>query len=134
MWPLVALVVMGWSTKVAPAEHEPAWTVFRVVPYALRLERRGIASYYARRFHGHIMQNGQRYDERRLTAASNDIPMGQRARVCREDRRYRCVEVEITDVGNLYGRLIDLSRTAAKQLGMINQGIVVVRVCRVESM
>lgn len=96
--------------------------------YALRLSWTGEASYYARRFHGRLQANGQRHDARRLTAASNVIPMGRRVRVCREDRPSRCVEVEVTDTGELYGRLVDLSKAAARRLGMLRIGVVGVTV------
>ena len=80
------------------------------------------------------MKNGDRYDPARATGAANDIPQGTLVRVCREDRPWRCATVEITDTGDLKDRLIDLSHSAARKLGMIDQGVVVVRVCRVEEM
>lgn len=102
--------------------------VSRPAIYALRLTWEGEASYYASRFHGRTQANGERHDQGRLTAASNVIPMGRRVRVCREDRPWRCVEVEITDTGLMYGRLLDLSRAAARNLAMLTEGVVNVTV------
>ena len=102
--------------------------------FKLRLTWEGEASYYHQRFAGLPMKNGDPYHPEKATGAANDIPQGTMARVCREDRPWRCTTVEITDTGDLKGRLIDLSHSAARKLGMIDQGVVVVRVCRVEAL
>ena len=84
----------------------------------------GLASYYGSQFDGRIARDGSVYRHEGMTAASNSISLGTSLRVCREDRPWRCVDVTITDTGQLYGRLLDLSRGAARRLGMMTQGVV----------
>ena len=126
--PLMLCAALCAPVRLSSATLGPI--VSRPAIYALRLTPswRGLASYYHHRFHGRLQANGERYDQGALTAASNVIPMGRRVRVCREDRPWRCVEVEVADRGQLYGRLIDLSREAARRLGMMTEGVVNVRV------
>jgi rare lipoprotein A len=71
--------------------------------------------------------NGQKFNEWGMTAAHMTAPFGTRFRVTA--RNGRSVVVTITDRGDFakYGRAIDLSRGAAKQLGMIRAGTA--RVC-----
>ena len=126
--PLMLCAALCAPVRLSSAALGPI--VSRPALYALRLTPswRGLASYYARRFHGRLTASGTVYNQHELTAASNAIPMGRRVRVCRADREWRCVEVEITDTGELYGRLVDLSREAARRLGMMTEGVVNVRV------
>jgi len=87
----------------------------------------GFASYYARRFHGRPTASGQRYDERDFTAAHRTLPFGARVRVTNLHND-RSVVVEITDRGPFRrGRVIDLSRRAARELDFVRDGIAWVR-------
>ena len=99
-----------------------------VRPGAARLtDDRGIASYVASRFDGHATSSGQRYDERRLTAAHRTLPFGTRVRVTNTENG-RSVVVTITDRGPFKrGRVIDVSKRAATELGFVRQGTARVR-------
>lgn len=56
-----------------------------------------------------------------LTAAHRTLPFGTRLRVCRGDR---CVVVRINDRGPYAGgRILDLSRGAAEQIGLVHSGV-----------
>jgi rare lipoprotein A len=83
----------------------------------------GYASYYADRFHGRRTASGERYHVRKLTAAHRSLPFGTLVRV----RRFKtgaAVKVYINDRGPFVkGRIIDLSRAAAKELGMLRAGV-----------
>lgn len=82
----------------------------------------GTASYYGRRFHGRRTANGERFDMRAMTAAHRTLPFGTLVRVT-NTRNGREVTVRINDRGPfIRGRSIDLSRAAAKQIGMISRG------------
>lgn len=84
---------------------------------------RGDASYYANFFQGRRTANGERYDARKLTAASRTLPFGTRLRVTRLDNG-KSVIVRINDRGP-FGRrrrILDLSRAAAKKLDMLRVG------------
>ena len=85
---------------------------------------RGIASFYADKFAGRKTASGELYRHHKLTAAHNSRPFGQRVKVCRQDQPRRCVVVRINDRGPfVQGRIIDLSRAAARQLGILKQGV-----------
>ncbi|MFU7528170.1 septal ring lytic transglycosylase RlpA family protein [Qipengyuania sp. ASV99] len=82
----------------------------------------GIASYYGRRFHGRPTASGERFDMTALTAAHRTLPFGSLVRVT-NPRNGRSVTVRINDRGPFTGgRLIDLSRAAAEQIGIVAAG------------
>ncbi|MGD8267856.1 MAG: septal ring lytic transglycosylase RlpA family protein, partial [Desulfobacterales bacterium] len=79
-----------------------------------------------------LTANGERYDRQALTAAHRHLPFGTRVVVTRLDDR-RAVTVRINDRGPFVrGRIIDLSHAAAQKLDMLRQGVVKVRVVRLE--
>ena len=84
----------------------------------------GNASYYADKYHGVRTANGETYNKYNYTAAHRTLPFGTRIKVVRVDNG-RSVVVRVNDRGpNSPSRIIDLSRAAAEQLDMINDGIV----------
>ena len=63
-----------------------------------------------------------------LTAAHRSLPLGTRARVTNLDNG-KSVVVRINDRGPFVdGRVIDLSRAAARELGVLGSGLFTVRV------
>ena len=82
----------------------------------------GTASYYGRRFHGRRTANGERFDMAQLTAAHRTLPFGSLVQVTNPSNG-RSVVVRINDRGPFHGgRVIDVSRAAAEQLGLIQRG------------
>jgi rare lipoprotein A len=82
----------------------------------------GVASYYAKRLHGSKTASGQRYDQTAYTAAHKRLPFGTRVRVTQK-KTGKTVVVTINDRGPyVKGRVIDLSRRAAQDLGMLKRG------------
>lgn len=82
----------------------------------------GVASYYGRRFHGRLTANGERFDMNAMTAAHKTLPFGTRVRVT-NPRNGKSVVVRINDRGPfIRGRTIDLSRGAARRVGIIQRG------------
>lgn len=82
----------------------------------------GRASYYHSRFHGSRTASGERYDETTLTAAHRTLPFGTRVRVTNLGNGRRVV-VTIVDRGPFArGRVIDVSRVAAQELGFLRDG------------
>jgi len=78
----------------------------------------GNASWYGPGFHGKKTASGKPFNQHDLTAAHPRLPLGSRARVTNLANG-RMVEVTINDRGpHKGGRIIDLSRAAAKQLAM----------------
>ncbi|WP_163558003.1 septal ring lytic transglycosylase RlpA family protein [Halomonas sp. NO4] len=84
--------------------------------------QRGVASYYSDYFQGRTTASGEPFDQQALTAAHPSLPFGTKVRVTRPDTG-NAVEVLINDRGPFVkGRIIDLSKRAAKKLGMLHRG------------
>ena len=82
----------------------------------------GMASWYGPRFRGHRTASGERFDPKELTAAHPSLPFQTRLKVTNPSNG-RSVTVRVNDRGPGYGRAIDLSEEAAKQLGIVGRGI-----------
>ena len=91
----------------------------------------GDATYYADSYEGRTTANGEVYDPRAFTAASPSLPFGTIARVVRVDTGASVI-VRVNDRTGGGPTLIDLSRVAAEQLRMIDDGRVSVRLEIVE--
>lgn len=82
----------------------------------------GTASYYGRRFHGRRTASGEAFDMHAMTAAHRTLPFGTRLRVT-NPRTGASVVVRVNDRGPFSGnRVIDLSRAAAEEIGLIRRG------------
>jgi rare lipoprotein A len=91
------------------------------------IKERGIASWYGEEFHGWLTANGEIYNMDAFTAAHRVLPLGTVVRVVNVENG-RQVRVRINDRGPyLSGRVIDLSRAAAKELDMMDSGIAAVQ-------
>ena len=89
---------------------------------------RGRASWYGGHFHGRETASGETYDKEGLTAAHPSLPFGTIVKVTNEKNGWSC-NVRINDRGPFVkGRIIDVSEAAARQLGMIGDGVVPVSV------
>jgi rare lipoprotein A len=90
----------------------------------------GRASYYGEAFRGRRTASGERFDPDGLTAAHRTLPFGTRLRVTNE-RNDQSVVVRVTDRGPFHGaRIIDLSKGAARRIGMVRSGTARVRIER----
>lgn len=90
--------------------------------------RLGYASFYGPGFHGKKTANGEIYDQYAMTAAHKTLPFGSMVEVTDVDTT-RKVHVRINDRGPFIpGRIIDLSVTAARQLGIYKKGVSFVRI------
>jgi rare lipoprotein A len=91
-----------------------------------------VASWYGPGFHGHPTSSGEVYDQQALTAASRTLPLGSHARVTNL-KTGKSVVVRINDRGPFVrGRGIDLSRAAARRIGVDRRGTATVRVTRID--
>lgn len=115
---LVGLLFAGCLSSRPSAEGEPV----------LR-RARGEASYYGDTFAGRPTASGETFAPETLTAAHRTLPFGTRVRVVRVDVPGEpSVEVRVNDRGPFKrGRIIDLSRAAARELEMVADGIAEVR-------
>ncbi|WP_017904323.1 septal ring lytic transglycosylase RlpA family protein [Pseudomonas asplenii] len=88
----------------------------------------GTASYYGRQHHGKRTASGEPFNQNGLTAAHRQLPFGTRVKVTNLAND-RSVVLRINDRGpHTRGRLIDVSRQAAEELGMLQSGTARVRV------
>ena len=88
----------------------------------------GMASWYGPRHHGKQTASGQPFNQYALTAAHPKLPFGTRVRVTNLNNGKEVV-VRINDRGPYKGgRIIDLSRAAARQLEMEVEGVGRVRI------
>jgi rare lipoprotein A len=88
----------------------------------------GVASYYADKFEGRKTYTDEIFTQKKLTAASNTLPMHTWVRVTNL-RNHRTVVVRINDKMHPHNkRLIDLSHAAAEQLGYTGRGLTRVRI------
>ncbi len=88
----------------------------------------GIASWYGERFHGRPTSSGEPFLLYRFTAASRKIPLGTYVLV-RNVENNKIVVVKINDRGPYVdGRILDLSKAAARELGMVRKGLARVQI------
>jgi len=90
----------------------------------------GGASWYGDKFAGKRTASGERFNPNAMMAAHRTLPFGSRVRVT--DRRSgRSVLVRIVDRGpHVRGRVIDVSRAAARKLGFLRRGTASVCITR----
>ena len=88
----------------------------------------GVASYYAKKFHGRNTANGEMHRNEIYTAACNVLPLNSWVRVTNL-KNNRSIITKINDrMHSKNKRLIDLSQSAAKQLGFVSDGVTKVKV------
>jgi rare lipoprotein A len=119
--PVEGTSVAGARVNALDAEHRdaPALDVLR-----------GRASYYHDGLAGRPTATGEPYDPRGFTCAHRTLPFGTVLRVSLADDETRRVTVRVNDRGPFGDarRIVDLSRAAAEQLGIIRRGVADVRV------
>lgn len=87
----------------------------------------GIASWYGYPYHGRRAANGEVYDMEAFTAAHRTLPFETWVRV-KNLTNSRTVEVRIQDRGPFVdGRIIDLSRAAAREIDLLGPGVTKVK-------
>lgn len=88
----------------------------------------GIASWYGRKFHGHLTSNGEVYDMFELSAAHKTLPIPGYLRVTNLDNG-KSIVVRVNDRGPFHeGRVVDLSYAAASMLDYADKGTARVKV------
>lgn len=91
----------------------------------------GSATYYGNNFHGRRTSDGSRYHKDSLTCAHRTLPFGTLLKV-RNTKNGKEVVVKVTDRGPFRkGGIVDLSMAAAKEIGMVAQGVARVEVTEV---
>ncbi|WMP16093.1 septal ring lytic transglycosylase RlpA family protein [Thiothrix lacustris] len=113
-----------------PEYLQPSTDSVQKSPEAGKVHQIGTASYYSDKFDGHRTASGERFDQDNLTCAHGSLPFGCRIRVTNL-RNNKAVEVKVNDRGGFSkqgGRVVDLSKAAAKEIGMMGTGTAKVKV------
>ena len=96
---------------------------YHTLPDSRGFVERGIASWYGRKFHGRKTSNGEVYDMYTMSAAHKRLPIPTYLKVTNLENG-RSVVVRVNDRGPFHGkRVIDLSYTAARKLGVVEAGV-----------
>ncbi len=112
-----AVGVLSWAALLSGCAGRPA-----------AFTQTGQASYYADKFEGRKTASGSVYRAGQRTAAHNTLPFGTVVRVT-NPRNRRSVKVTITDRGpHAKGRIIDLSKAAARKIDILGAGVAPVQV------
>lgn len=122
----------------ATVSHEPLsranrpYEVFgkRYVPMTERLpySEKGTASWYGKKFHGHLTSNGETYDMYAMSAAHKTLPLPSYVKVTNLANN-KSVVVRVNDRGPFHNnRIIDLSYSAAYKIGVYDTGTAKVKV------
>lgn len=91
-------------------------------PDAWKGEMEGIASWYGEDFNGRLTASGEVFDMYAMTAAHKTLPLGTVVKVTDMDNG-KTVEVKVNDRGPyVKGRIIDLSKGAARVLDIKGTG------------
>lgn len=101
---------------------------YQVLKSADGFQQTGIASWYGKKFHGHLTSNGETYDMYGMTAAHKNLPLPSYVKVTNLKNQKTAI-VRVNDRGPFHqGRIIDLSYSAAHKLGMLKTGTAQVKV------
>ncbi len=88
----------------------------------------GVASWYGEKFDGYETASGEVYDMNGLTAAHRQLPFGTKIRVTNLSNN-RVLVLRVNDRGPyIYGRMLDVSKEAARRLGFIVGGLAPVQI------
>lgn len=115
-----------------PKSYKVNGKQYQVLADSNGYQQKGIASWYGTKFHGKKTSNGEIYDMYAMTAAHKTLPIPSFVRVINLKNR-RSVVVRINDRGPFHdNRIIDLSYTAAVQLGIQQVGTGFVEVIAIQ--
>lgn len=105
-----------------------SWIPKGTAEFDVGIKDRGVASWYGEQFHGRQAANGEIFNMEAMTAAHRTMPLGSIVRVVNLANG-KHLHVRITDRGPyVNGRILDLSRAAAAELGMEQGGVAHVQV------
>lgn len=120
--PAPAPVLSSTSTSTVVAKQ-----VERPAPLTTFAPEFGKASYYHDKFEGKKTASGEKYAKAELTCAHKTLKFGTIVRVTRLDNN-ESVDVRVNDRGPYSeGHVVDLSRAAAEQIGLIKAGVLKVK-------
>lgn len=112
------------------AKRKKTW---RTPPPPGKYVETGVASWYGHPYHGRATASGEIYDMEKLTAAHRTLPFNTWVRV-ENLSNHRKIEVKVNDRGPFaHGRIIDLSRAAARRIELLGPGTAKVRITSIHA-
>lgn len=118
----------GKQTAKPPKPYTVLGRTYQPLAHANGFEENGVASWYGPGFHGKRTSTGESYDMEAMTAAHKTLPFETHVEVTNLDNG-RTAVVRVNDRGPFVdGRVIDLSKAAARELGVIGPGTAKVRI------
>ncbi|MBS0013693.1 MAG: septal ring lytic transglycosylase RlpA family protein [Desulfobacterales bacterium] len=118
--------------KKTPQSYQINGQWYHPIPDSRGFRESGYASWYGHPFHGRKTASGETYNMNARTAAHKTLPMGTYVLVKNKENNKQTV-VRINDRGPFVkGRIIDLSRHAARQIDMIGPGTAPVEIAVLE--
>ncbi|HQF53636.1 MAG TPA: septal ring lytic transglycosylase RlpA family protein [Fibrobacteria bacterium] len=109
------------AAVVAPQSAPDRDVTDSIAPIGTKI--RGVASFYGKEFAGRPTSNGEPYDPDLLTCAHRTLPFGTRLKVD-YPKKGLSTTVRVNDRGpHKDGRILDLSRAAADELGLTADGV-----------
>lgn len=118
------------SSRIPPTQrpYQIDGKTYYPLPSSHGYSEKGIASWYGRKFHGRKTSNGETYNMYARTAAHKTLPMNTHVLV-KNMENGREMTLRVNDRGPFVkGRIIDLSLTAAQELGVVKNGTAKVEV------
>ena len=116
------------GTKATQRPYRIAGKRYYPMASAKGYVEKGHASWYGKKFHGRKTSNGETYNMYAMTAAHKTLPMNTWVSVHNLENNKKIV-VRINDRGPfVYGRIIDLSKTGAKRIGIFGPGTAKVKI------
>lgn len=125
---IILLSFLTILTSCTSVVYFSSRTIEKPVSDAIGFKEVGFASYYSDEFIGKRTSSGEYYNPQEFTAAHRTLPFGTKIRVTNLENGKQAV-VRVNDRGPFIdGRIIDLSKSAAKFLGFLEKGIVKVQI------
>lgn len=103
-------------------DYEVRGKDYQVLKSANGFSQTGTASWYGKKFHGHLTSNGEIYNMYSMSAAHKNLPLPTYVKVTNLENN-KSVIVRVNDRGPFHqDRIIDLSYSAAYKLDMLKTG------------
>ena len=123
-----ASVLAAEKPKAANSQEANGWSA-TIVTDKKKFSQTGVASFYSA---DGPTASGMKVEPKQLTAAHRSLPFGSKLKV-EHLKTGREIVVMVTDRGPFKdGRVIDVSVTAAQELGIVDQGLAPVRLTLME--
>jgi rare lipoprotein A (peptidoglycan hydrolase) len=126
---LIGMSVAGLVAVAAPSQSGQLACLPLSEPIHSRFAtREGVASWYGDQFQGQQTTSGEAYNMNAFTAAHPNLPLGSKILVTNLNNHHALV-LRVNDRGpSVPGRILDVSRAAARRLGFKGAGLAKVKI------